>query len=751
VRDFIYGHPRSVARWWLKLGGSGWRLDVAPDKSHAWWQEFRPRVKSADPDAVILGEIWDDASPWILGNEFDSTMNYRFRRALIGFVNGDTNDPNQGFIRDLDPDQFNSVLQSIKEDYPPPAFEAAMNLIGTHDTQRILWALTPGARNREDKEFNAANLAEGKAKLKLLAIIQTMLPGAPTIYYGDEVGMTGDTDPDDRRPFPWGGEDAEVLGHYKMLNGLRNAHSFLRTGSFDRLYTHNDDGTYAYGRKDASGAAVVAVNRDTVAHYMTIDLSGYVPEGTVLTDALNDGTYTVVDGEVTLSVGGRWGAILIAPPGTDLTPPAAPGSLTATAGDGHVELTWDSVADAAGYTVYRSRVSGGGYARLNETPPTDAAYRDDSVTNGRLYYYVVTAADGAGNESDRSDEAEALPHLVIGWANLQWPPSIVHTISALNPTDDIYGQVWIDGHTYLPGPTDGLMAQVGYGPDGSDPGGNPDWVWVEAEFNVDAGNNDEFQGQVLPEAVGTYDYAYRYSTTGGREWVYADLDGTANGYDPAQAGDLGVNPSDDATPPAAPTNLHVTEASPSFISLAWDAVPDADLYRYEVYRGGAAGGPYAKIADVLAPTVEYTDWNVTTDANYYYVVLAVDTSFNPSGYSNEVEATAQARQVEVTLNATLPDTTPSGEDIYIGGNFNGWDPAGTLMTRTDLFATVILTFYEGDTLEYKYTRGSWTYVEKGAACEEIANRTATVVYGTDGTMTLDDTVLNWRNTDPCGD
>jgi fibronectin type 3 domain-containing protein len=678
-------------------------------------------------------------------------MNYRFRRALIGFVNGDTNDPNQGFIRGLDPDQFNSVLQSIKEDYPPPAFEAAMNLVGTHDTQRILWGLTPGARNRADREFNAANLAEGKAKLKLLAIVQMTLPGAPTIYYGDEVGLTGDTDPDDRRPFPWGGEDAEMLDHYRTLTGLRNAYSFLRTGSFERLYTHNDGGTYAYGRKDASGAAVVAVNRDTAAHDMTIDLSGTIPGGTVLTDALNGGTYTVADGQVTISVDGPWGAILITPPGTDLTPPAAPSGLTATAGDGTVSLAWDSGADVAGYTIYRSRVSGGGYTRLNDAPMLATAYCDDTVTNGQLYYYVVTALDSAGNESDRSNEAEALPHMIIGWANLQWPPSIVHTISALDPTEDIYGHVWIDGHTYLPGATDGLVAQVGYGPEGSDPDGNADWIWVDAAFNVDVGNNDEFKGQLLPEAVGTYDYAYRYSTTGGREWLYADLDGTGNGYDPAQAGDLTVNPSGDTTPPVAPTNLHVTEASPSFISLAWDPVPDTDVYRYEVYRGETTGGPYAKMADVLAPAIEWTDWNVTTDATYTYVVLATDTSFNESGTSNEVEATAQARPVEVTFNAELPDTTPSGDDIYMGGSFNGWNPAGTLMTRSGLFATVTLSLDEGTQIEYKYTRGSWEYVEKDAGCEEIENRTATIVYGADGTMTLDDIVLNWRNTGPCGD
>ncbi|MBN1581463.1 MAG: hypothetical protein JXA89_12240, partial [Anaerolineae bacterium] len=296
VRAFIYGNERSVARRWPRLGAAGWRLDVAPDKSHEWWQAFRPRVKEVNPDAVILGEIWDDASAWLLGNEFDSTMNYRFRRALIGFVNGGTTDPNQGWIEDLNPDQFNNMLQSIKEDYPPPAFEAAMNLVGTHDTARILWVLTPGDRNREAKEFDAANLAEGKAKLKLLAIIQMTLPGAPTLYYGDEVGLTGDSDPDDRRPFPWDAQDADLLAHYQALTGARNTHSFLRTGSLDRLYTHNDDGLYVYGRKDETGAAVIAVNRDVDAHTLTVNLAGYVPDGTVLTDVLGGATYTVSGG-----------------------------------------------------------------------------------------------------------------------------------------------------------------------------------------------------------------------------------------------------------------------------------------------------------------------------------------------------------------------------------------------------------------------------------------------------------------------
>jgi hypothetical protein len=727
---------------------------VAPDKSHDWWQEFRPSVKAVDPDAIIIGEIWDDASSWILGNELDTTMNYRFRRALLGFLNGDSSDPNQGTIQGLNPDQFNSILQSIKEDYPAPAYESAMNLVGSHDTQRILWALTPGDRNQEDREFNAANLAEGVAKLKLLAILQMTMPGAPTIYYGDEVGMTGDTDPDDRRPFTWDNMDEDILAHYQALIGLRSSYSFLRIGSYDRLYTHNDDGTYAYGRKDTSGAAVVAVNRDIAAHSLTIDLSGYIPEGTVLTDALNGGEYAASGGQITLEVGARWGAVLVTPTHIDLTPPAAPMNLTASAGDGYVDLSWESVPGAGGYFVYRSLVTGGGYERIAEISVPATTYTDSSVSNGRMYYYVVTTVDNFDNESARSIEAAALPAMVIGWANTQWPPSIVHIISALTPTENIYGQVWIDGHTYLPGATEGLMAQLGYGPDGSLPDGNPGWMWVNAVFNVDAGNNDEFKAQLLPEVVGTYDYAYRYSTTAGTTWLYADLDGTGNGYAPAQAGSLTVEPSGDTTPPATPANLQLVEASPSFVTLAWDPVADVDVYRYEVYRADMSGGPYTKIADVLAPATTYSDLGVAANATYYYVVLAADTSFNKSGYSAELQAVAQPRLVQVTFNATLPLTTPPiGDptgDIYMGGSFNGWNPAGTLMNRTgDYFATITLTFYEGDHLEYKYTRGSWDYVEKGAECEEIDNRVINVVYGTDGTMIVNDTVLNWRGTGTC--
>ncbi|MCL4516481.1 MAG: alpha amylase N-terminal ig-like domain-containing protein [Firmicutes bacterium] len=178
VQNFIFGAPDSVARYWLNQGSNGWRLDVANEVAHPFWQKFRPAVKATQPDAVIIGELWEDASSWLLGDEFDSTMNYRFRNAVLGFFADGT----------LDAGAFNNTLEAIREDYPAEAFYAAMNLVDSHDTARIL-----------------RQLHEDKALLKLVAIFQMTYPGAPTIYYGDEAGITGGSDPDSRRTFPWGG------------------------------------------------------------------------------------------------------------------------------------------------------------------------------------------------------------------------------------------------------------------------------------------------------------------------------------------------------------------------------------------------------------------------------------------------------------------------------------------------------------------------------------------------------------------
>jgi len=232
----------------------------------------------------------------------------------------------------------------------------------------------------------------------------------------------------------------------------------------------------------------------------------------------------------------------------------------------------------------------------------------------------------------------------IGWANLQWPPTITQTISAINRTPNIYGQIWIEGVTSLPGPTSGLRAQLGFGPTGTKA---DSWQWLEAAFDSDQGNNDQFIGSLLPSAIGNFDYAYRYTTTNGRNWLYADLSGPATGTTLANPGNMSVIPSSDTTPPATPANLQVVSSSVANIALAWAAVTgDPTMYGYEVLRSSTSGGPYATIATTTNNA--YTDSAVIANATYFYVVRAIDQSYNRSGLSNEVSGVAKVRKVNLT-------------------------------------------------------------------------------------------------------
>ncbi len=775
VQAYFLTNSNSVSRYWLRQGAAGWRLDVMGDASfpNDYWESFRGVVKSTDANTLIIGELWQKDSTllrYLRGDRADTTMNYRLRDAVLGLL-APGNFDSKGFGdsgHPIEPSEFAARLSSIREDYPDAAFYSLMNLLDSHDTQRLLWTLTPGAETTADKEQNAANVAEGKQKVRLASLIQFSLPGAPSVYYGDEVGVTGDDDPDDRRTYPWadlgGSPDASLFSHYQSLATLRRNNNALTVGDFHILLADDAADTVAYGRKTGSQAAIVALNRSSQARTLTIPLAGYVPDGYVFNALYGVGnsagaSFTVSGGQLVVTLNPLSG-LLLATGNVDLTPPAAPVGLHVTnEGNGQVSLAGAGVAGAAAYNVYRSPLSGGGWVKANGSPLSGTSFTDIGLRNAQTYYYVVRALDSAGNESAASNEVSALPHYTIGWANLQWPPTINHTISAVNRTDNIYGQVWIDGVTNQPGATPGLLAQVGLGPDGSNPAGNAAWTWVPATFNVDAGNNDEFVGSLLPEQTGAFDYAYRYSTTNGRDWVYADLDGIGNGYSPAQAGSLTVVASGDTTAPAVPTGLHVVSASPAGIELSWNAVVgDPTLYGYEVRRSSTPGGTYATLATVTNGT-SYVDTAVTENATYYYVVRAVDTSFNRSGHSNEVSATAMLRTVTLVFNLTVPASTDStSRSVYIAGtldrldgNLPQWDPGGVVLTRVDsTHWSITLTGKESTQIEYKYTLGSWDFVEKDETCGEIANRQLTLSYGSTGTQLVNDTVLNWRNVAPCG-
>jgi glycosidase len=774
VQQYFVTGSNSVSRYWLDQGARGWRLDVMGDASfpNGYWEAFRQVVRDTRSDALIIGELWQKDSTllrYLRGDRADTTMNYRLRDAVLGLLVPGAFD-SKGFGdsgRIIAPSEFAARVASIREDYPDAAYYALMNLLGSHDTERILWTLTPGAETRADKEFNAANLAQGKQRLQIASLIQFTMPGAPTVYYGDEVAVTGDDDPDDRRTYPWtdtgGNPDAAMLEHFKQLSQLRKTFPSLTAGDLRMLLADDAAGVVAYGRKAGNDASVVIINRSSSARTITVPLAGYLPNGTRLTSfyCVNNTQgvqHQVADGALTVTLNPLSAMLLLTGfDSADLTPPAAPGGLGVTdEGSLQVSVAWNAVAGAARYNVYRSPVTGGGYVLAGAASST--SFTDTDLRNGQLYFYVVKAVDGVGNESAASNEASALPHYRIGWANLQWPPSINHTISVTNRTPEIYGQVWIDGVTSAPGAAPTLRAQVGYGPEGTTPTSSG-WQWTDAAFNVDTGNNDEFKATLLPEIVGVFDYVYRYTTTNGRDWLYADRNGPiAAGGLPGNPGKLTVVSSGDTTAPAVPQNLRVTAASPAGITVQWDAVTgDASLYGYEVLRSDSAGGPYTQIARITGTS--YTDTTVATGSTYYYIVRALDQSFNRSGNSAEVRATAELRTVTLVFNVTVSASTDAtGRSVYIAGfldRLDGglpqWNPGGVVLTRVNATTwTITLTGKETTQIEYKYTLGAWDFVEKDGSCGEIANRQLTLSYGATGTQTVNDTVPNWRNVAPCG-
>jgi cyclomaltodextrinase / maltogenic alpha-amylase / neopullulanase len=313
----VSGSANSVAKYWLSQGADAWRLDVAEGKSDAWWRAFRTAIKAMAPDAISIGEHWGDASEWLLGDQQDGTMNYRFRQAVLDFFDNGGIDPDPGHDNGIayTASQFDAHLQAVLEEYPLPAVYASMNLVDSHDTGRILWELgdVPGASSDQ--------IALAEQKLRLIVLFQMTWIGAPTIYYGDEAGQTQTTyentkvDPGDRRTFPWDHQDASLENWYRTWIGVREAHSALQTGTETTLLTDDTNRVFAYQRRDSSGMALVVLNADAPAstHTVTFTLTN-VPDGTQFVDANTDiiGDHLVVSGgKLAVPVHGESGRVLI--------------------------------------------------------------------------------------------------------------------------------------------------------------------------------------------------------------------------------------------------------------------------------------------------------------------------------------------------------------------------------------------------------------------------------------------------------
>jgi glycosidase len=423
VLDYFVLGEDSITKRWLAAGASGWRLDVSGDPTFPddWWSTFREVVKAADPDALTVAEQWQKDTTLLRqlrGDRFDTTMNYRFRDAVLGFLAPGLFD-RKGFAASgaqTDPADFAARMLSQQEDYAPAAYLSLLNLLDSHDTERVLWTLTPGDETRADREWNVANVAEGLQRLRLAALIQFTMPGAPMVYYGDEVGLTGDDDPDDRRTYPWGDlggtPDQDLLEFYRTVGSLRSTQAALTDGDLRFLLVgSDDDGTIAYGRRTDQQAAIVAINRSAETRVLAIPVDGFVPDGTTLRQMYplpspGVGPTVVEGGVVRLELGPMSGVVLVSL-GGDLDSPDAPTDLTVSgpilAG---ATFAWDESAGAVGYNLYGSPVSGGGYVRINREP-----IGEGTVTAGSpwLRYFVVTALDSAGNESSFSDEVTVSP------------------------------------------------------------------------------------------------------------------------------------------------------------------------------------------------------------------------------------------------------------------------------------------------------------------------------------------------------
>lgn len=325
VQDYFVDASDSIARTWIERGAAGWRLDVMGDQSFpaGWWPSFRKAVKAASADAVIVGELWQKNTALLRqlrGDRADSTMNYRLRDAVLGLLAPGGFDakgfPASGSV--IKPSEFASRVASVYEDYPRPAWSALMNLLDSHDTARVLWALTPGQDATAAKERNVANVAAGKARLRIAALIQFTLPGMPTVYYGDEAGMTGADDPDDRRTFPWpdtgGSPDEALTAWYRTLASVRASVPALQAGDVRFLLADNRAGTVAYLRRSSDQVALVVVNRSAGARTIAVPVKGQVADGARLEGRVGPpGTLVPQRGVVRLTLGPMAGAVYAGP------------------------------------------------------------------------------------------------------------------------------------------------------------------------------------------------------------------------------------------------------------------------------------------------------------------------------------------------------------------------------------------------------------------------------------------------------
>lgn len=299
VREYIM----KVAEYWLHQGIDGWRLDVPfCITSPGFWNEFRERVKKINSEAYIVGEVWWDSTNYLQGDQFDAVMNYLFTEPVLQFVGQDHLDRRHAIsgksydpYPPIDGEHFAVKIEKQVFRYDWEISQAQLNLLDSHDTPRLI-TICSGDR----------------ASLKLATLFLMTFPGAPSVYYGDEIGLPGADDPDCRRTMPWAEQenwDQELLSVHKQLIGLRHHYKSLRRGTYRGAGANKT--CYAFSRTLGKERLIIAANVGTQSETLTLNRLESLPEGTSFKTLYGQGQVAFERGKVDLSLPPREGLILL--------------------------------------------------------------------------------------------------------------------------------------------------------------------------------------------------------------------------------------------------------------------------------------------------------------------------------------------------------------------------------------------------------------------------------------------------------